>query len=169
MKKKRIGSRQVTKTAVIKALEGRIAVAVTTREDACEHCSARDTCHAVGGTGANATVRAINTVDAQVGDTVTIAMASTTLLKASFLIYMVPVLALIGGILIGFLVNSLVGINESVAVGISSGLCLVAAFVWLRKKGKDLGQRTEYIPQIVEKKAPSEILSPGSSSCSVRS
>jgi sigma-E factor negative regulatory protein RseC len=168
MKNKRIPGKRVTKTAVIKALEGRMAVAVTTREDACAHCEARGTCEVVGGTGANATVRALNTIDAQVGDTVTIAMAATSLLKASFLIYMVPILALIGGILIGFQIEKIFGISENVAVGVSSGVCLVGAFAWLRKKGKELGTRREYIPEIVEKKDPAAIASQTASSCSVK-
>ena len=143
---------KVTKTGVVRALEGRMAVAVTTREEACGHCKARGSCEALGGTGANATVRAFNTVDAQIGDTVTIAMASTSLVKASFMIYMVPILALIGGIAMGFLVTKVTGVHENLAVGVSGGLSLGAAFLWLRKKGQEWGKRREFIPEIIAKK-----------------
>jgi sigma-E factor negative regulatory protein RseC len=164
MKRTRIAGKKVTKTGVVKALEGRMAVAVTTREEACGHCKARESCEA-SGTGANATVRALNTAHAQIGDTVTIAMASTSLLKASFVIYMVPILALIGGILMGFLATHLVGIKENIAVGISSGLSLVGAFFWLRKKGRDLGKRKEFIPEVIARKKLSEAIAHTADRC----
>lgn len=169
MRQVRSTGKKVTKTGVIKALEGRMAVAVTTREDACGHCKARESCEALGGTGANATVRALNLIDAQIGDRVTIAMASKSLLKASFMIYMVPILALIGGILLGFLATRISGVNENLAVGIAATLSLGVAFVWLRKKGQTLGKRREFVPQIIEKKRNLDVKPHDPDGCPVNS
>jgi hypothetical protein len=80
---------------------------------------------------------------------------------------MVPILALIGGILVGFLGAHLLDIQENIAVGASSGLALAWAFFWLRKKGRDLGKRKEFIPEIIAKKTFPATLSRVENGCPV--
>ncbi|MBW2194557.1 MAG: SoxR reducing system RseC family protein [Deltaproteobacteria bacterium] len=142
-------AQQVTKTGVVKAVHGSMATAVTKREPECESCKAKGSCEAMGGTGANAKVTAINTANARVGDIVTIGMRSTSLLKASFFIYMVPILALLGGIIVGFLAARILPIQEEIAVGTLAGVGLVGSFVWLKKKAAKMAKSTEFTPEIV--------------------
>ena len=151
-------TQRINKTGVVKAVHGTMAVALTTRESECEHCKAKSSCEAMGGTGANAEVRAINTANAQVGDIVTITMRSASLLKASFVIYMVPMLALVGGMVLGFLLAPFLPLTEEQVVGALAGLALVGSFVWLRKRGKALSQNRAFIPEITAKKKPSKTM-----------
>jgi sigma-E factor negative regulatory protein RseC len=155
------------KTGVVKALEGPMAVVTTTRETECENCAARASCEAMGGGGTNATVTALNTANAQVGDTVTIAMRTTSLLKASFIVYMVPVLGLIGGILLGFLTARVIGISENIAVGVFAGLFLAGSFMWLKKKGAELGKRREFVPEIIARRSSPMTIPESEKSCSL--
>jgi sigma-E factor negative regulatory protein RseC len=160
-------AQRVKKTGIVKAIQGSMVVAVTKREKSCEHCKARDSCEMLGGTGADAEVMALNTAKAEVGDIVTISLKSSSLLKGAFVIYMVPVLALLGGIVSGFGVANMFSLKEEPAVGTMAGLALVASFLWLRQKAKKLAQRREFIPEITAKKRPPKTISPADAGCSL--
>ena len=58
----------------------------TTRSSACAGCSSRDACHAEGG-GKEMEVEAINTARARVGDRIVLNIKTSSLLKATFLLY----------------------------------------------------------------------------------
>jgi len=156
------------KTGVVKAVQGAMALVMTTRETECENCAARASCEAMGGGGTNTTVTALNTANAQVGDTVTIAMRTTSLLKACFIVYMVPMLGFIGGILLGFLTAKMIGIREETAVGLFAGLSLGICFFWLKKKGAELGKRREFVPEIIARRSAPRTIPESGGSCSLR-
>ncbi|MBW2108705.1 MAG: SoxR reducing system RseC family protein [Deltaproteobacteria bacterium] len=158
---------QVTKTGVVKAIQGSMAVAMTTREEACKHCKARGSCEMLGGSGIDVEVRALNTVGAQVGDIVTISMKSSSVLKASFFIYMVPILALIIGMVAGFVLAKVVPLKEELSVGIMAALGVAISFVWLNRKAESLSQQREFIPEIISKRRPAQPLSDVPPQCSL--
>ena len=155
----------LTKTAVVKAAQGRMALVVTRLEPACEGCKARDACTSLGGGGANAEVRARNTVGAEAGDVVTISIRSSSMLKASFLVYMVPILALIGGIVLGHLLSRVISVDKNVLVGLFGLLAFSGAFVWLKKKCDKLSNKKEFIPEIISKKTPKKAIPPTDLAC----
>ncbi|MBW2123410.1 MAG: SoxR reducing system RseC family protein [Deltaproteobacteria bacterium] len=68
--------------------------------EGCEGCASRGVCHALGG-GREREVTAVNRAGAAAGDRVLISIGSGSFLKASFVVYLVPVLALIVGSVIG--------------------------------------------------------------------
>ena len=140
---------RITKAGVVKAVQGPMAIAVTQRESECEACKARASCEAMGGTGANAEVTAINTANAKVGDPVTIGLRGNSLLKASFAIYMVPMLGLTGGMLAGFGIAHLLPISEETAVGALAAAGLVGSFVWLKNKATKMARSKAFTPEIV--------------------
>ena len=144
-----------------------MALVVTTHEPGCESCSAKDTCATLGGSGANREVRARNTVRAQVGDVVKISISGSSFLKATFLVYMVPILALAAGALLGYLLANLTAANQDLLVGIFGGLGLVGAFFWVRKKGQKLAERNEYLPEIISKQSRRETLPPADLGCPI--
>jgi positive regulator of sigma E activity len=116
----------LTKTGVVKGLQGRMALVMTRMEPECESCKAKEACFTLGGGGANTEVRARNTAGAEVGDIVTISMRGSSLVKVSFLVYMLPILSLTGGII----------------------------FIWVKKKGERLSNRQEFIPEITSRRQP---------------
>ena len=142
-------SSRITKAGVVTAVQGPMAIAVTQRESECEGCKARASCEAMGGTGANAEVTAINTANAKVGDPVTIGLRGNSLLKASFAIYMVPMLGLTGGMLAGFGIARVLPLSEETAVGVLAGAGLVGSFVWLKKKATKMARSKAFTPEIV--------------------
>jgi sigma-E factor negative regulatory protein RseC len=97
-------------------------------------------------------VAARNSVGAKVGDGVRVSVASKTFLKASFLVYMVPVAALILGALLGSrLGSSLYPGVKSELLSVVCGLMLFSlSFVLMRawtRTGKGI---EEYSPVISE-------------------
>ena len=140
----------LTKTAVVKAVEGRMALVTTRLEPQCEKCKARAVCFAHG--GVNLEVRARNSAKAEVGDVVTIGISSSSFIKASFLVYMLPILAMVGGIVLGHFLSGLLSVDENLVVGLLAFLGLAGAFVWLKKNGDKLSRKPEFIPEIISKK-----------------
>lgn len=157
----------LTKTGVVKAIQGRMALVVTRLEPVCESCKAKDACTSLGGGGANAEVKARNTVGAEAGDVVTISISSSSLLKASFFVYMLPILAMVGGIVLGHLLSRLISVDENILVGLFGLLAFSGAFVWLKKQGDKLFRKQEFIPEIISKKTPQKRIPPTDFTCSV--
>jgi sigma-E factor negative regulatory protein RseC len=114
---------------------------------ACEGCSSRGSCHAVG--KERNRVKVINPLDARVGDAVVISFQTSSLLKALFMLYMVPILALLAGACAGnWLIAPLWGKDPSV-VSAATAFIFFAAAVWLAKQmaGK-MEQKDSYKPKI---------------------
>jgi sigma-E factor negative regulatory protein RseC len=63
------------------------ALVRTIRTDACDSCEAKDACHMLGG-GKDSEIEAINKIGAKTDDRVVIGFESSSLFKASLLLYM---------------------------------------------------------------------------------
>jgi sigma-E factor negative regulatory protein RseC len=161
-------AQRLTKTGVVKAVQGRIALVVTQFEPECESCKARHACSSLGGSGANMEVRARNTAGAHVGDIVTVSIGGVSFLKVTFIIYMVPILALAGGALCGYGLATLFTANKDFLVGGLGAFGLLGSFLWLKKKANKLSARKEFIPEIISKQAPGRAISPADVSCAVK-
>lgn len=158
----------LTRTGVVRAIQGRMAVVMTRMEPECESCKAKEACFTFGGGGANAEIRARNTAGAEVGDIVTISMAGSSLIKVSFLVYMLPILALIAGIVLGHWLSTVTPVNENILVGVL-GLCAFSAtFVWLKKKGGSLSNRPGFVPEITSRQTPKQKIPPSDLACPVK-
>ncbi|MBW1833247.1 MAG: SoxR reducing system RseC family protein [Deltaproteobacteria bacterium] len=118
---------------------------------ACESCSAKGFCDTMGGSGSNddVEVKAINAVEAKVDDKVTISFETSSLLKVSFLVYMVPVLFLILGVIIGDKIAAIFNYDQSIFSVLVGFLFLFAAFFFIKTKGKELSKKDAYQPKII--------------------
>ncbi len=114
---------------------------------ACEGCASRGSCHAVG--KEKNRVKVINPLEARVGDAVVITFETGSLLKALFLLYMVPIIALLAGACLGnWLIAPLLGKNPSGAAAATGFICFFAA-IWLAQKvASRLEMQTAYQPKI---------------------
>lgn len=121
---------------IVVALEGEYALVVSQRKAGCGSCHAEASCNTLsGGLGKKATeIRAHNPLNAEVGERVVLEMTESHLLWASFLVYGVPIVALVlGGVLCRSLALSL-GIGDSDSVGALGGLAaLVISFYGLHR------------------------------------
>ena len=120
----------------------------TVKTGACESCSAKSSCHTLGG-GKEMEVEAINTAGARTGDRVIIGFETASLFKASFLLYVFPILGLLLGAFIGQTAAPFVKLNPS-AASIVVGFLFVFLSLWfIRKKGNQLSQQSRYQPRVI--------------------
>ncbi len=120
-----------------------------TKSAACKSCKAKGFCDTVGGSDDDVEVEAINAVGAKVNDRVTISFETSSLLKVSFLVYIVPVLFLILGVVIGNKIAPIFNYDQSIFSVLVGFLFLVAAFFFVKAKGKDLSTKDAYKPKII--------------------
>lgn len=123
----------------------------TTGGEGCGSCGCRGACQALGG-GTERKITALNRAGATVGDQVLITTGSGSFLKASFVVYLLPILALILGSVIGEKYGAQIWAaadpeTVSVLVGL---LCLGVSFMVIRLFNRRLSQNQEYYP-VIEK------------------
>jgi len=132
-------------------VEGELAIVKTKRSTMCDGCGSGGFCRALGG-GSDVEVAARNEAGAKVGDEVRVTVPPKTFLKASFLVYMVPVAALIVGALLGST------LGPSLSAGVSSDVFAVVfglvlfflSFVLIRVWTKETKGSRQYCPVISE-------------------
>jgi sigma-E factor negative regulatory protein RseC len=86
----------VEEEGVVTEARGESALVRAVETSQCAGCVSAKFCHG-GGAGGEKIIEAVNTVGAREGDRVVISLPSTALLKASFQVYMVPVLGILAG------------------------------------------------------------------------
>lgn len=132
---------------VVKTMGG-LALVETTQQEACKSCGAQGMCHAMGG-DKRRVITAINRVGAKEGDKVIMAMPRKGVLGASFLVYMVPVAALLLGASLGRKWGQAWGLEPQTSAVVLGGAALVAAWLILRKVSKRLAGRKELTVTVV--------------------
>ncbi|MDR5658076.1 SoxR reducing system RseC family protein [Serpentinicella sp. ANB-PHB4] len=117
------------------------------RHSSCEKCNA---CSA--GREKSMEVIAINKVNAQVGEEVSLDLESQNVLKAAFIIYMIPLITLLVGISISMALFSRLDtrINVEMISAIIGVLSMALTFVIIRSKNKQLESKGKYTPIISE-------------------
>lgn len=120
----------------------------TTRSSACESCSSRDSCNA-GIDGKDQEVEAINMADARVGDRIQLSIKTSSILKAMFLLYLFPILCMLGGGMFGNWMAERLTANPSVVAAVSALICFGASLVVVRAGGQRLGGKEAYQPKII--------------------
>jgi sigma-E factor negative regulatory protein RseC len=121
----------------------------TARSSACDSCSSRHICNADGG-GEEMEVEAINTAAAKVGDRILLNIRTASLLKATFLLYVFPILAMLAGALIGQSVAETRGSDPSGMAALIGFLFFGLAFIVIRITGRRLSKSSEYKPEIIK-------------------
>jgi sigma-E factor negative regulatory protein RseC len=97
------------------------------------------------------TVNVLNPIEAQTGDFVEIDMADADVLKAAFLVYIIPLIALLAGIGLTQLILKLVGITQTEVIGVLVGfLSMALAFYVIRKKDDALKGEKRYVSTITK-------------------
>ena len=120
---------------------------IVTRHSSCESCGA---C----GMGAKPSIDFMlnNDIGAKVGDRVVIELHSKALFKAAFLVYAIPLVALIIGFLLGQWLGTSRGMtpNQAELTGIGSGFFFLAlAFLALRRLERIRAFGSDLQPQLV--------------------
>jgi len=141
-----------TVEGIVTALKGRYALVITEKKIACEGCSERETCDALGETKETEYI-AMNHANAGVGDRVVLSFSSGTLYKLSFFLYVFPILALISGAVIGDkLIARSFHIDPSICAA-ALGFLLFFMAIWVIKiQEKQAKKSDKYKPTILSVK-----------------
>ncbi|NLP36431.1 MAG: SoxR reducing system RseC family protein [Firmicutes bacterium] len=124
---------------VVEIVEDRAIVAVQ-RHDVCAKCGACGI--AVSGRGENH-LEALNRANAAVGQKVKIISDTSHVLKASFMVYIIPLLALLLGLYVGQLLDGSLGVfaRLDIILGI---VFLLASYLFVRGYDRKLAGRQTY-------------------------
>jgi len=132
-------------------LEGGNAVIHSERGSSCSSCSSKASCQALGGSSEKTMeTRAINEVGACAGDTVRFAIDSVVFLKSSFLIYIVPLVFMIAGGILGdsYAKKHLPGMDSDLVAAVAGISCLVITFFLIKLWSKSVEKNAKYQPRI---------------------
>ena len=94
-------------------------------------------------------VEAENIVNAKKGDRIILVFQTTSFLKASFLIYLFPILCMMIGAHLGWTYAPKFNFDPSGASIFTSFSFFVAAIFFMRSKGNKMAQKKEYKPKII--------------------
>lgn len=90
-----------------------------------------------------------NDLQAKEGDCVEISMPEGTVLKLSFLVYIIPVMALIIGAFTGAALAQPLHIDSALASVLGSGLFMGVSFVALKRFNKKAESSGKYYPRMI--------------------
>jgi sigma-E factor negative regulatory protein RseC len=102
------------------------------------------------GGGKEMEVEAINDAGAKVGQNVVISFDTTPLLKATFLLYVVPILFLMIGAVIGDQMAPHFNFNVSTFSLITGLLFFGLAIMFVKSKGNKMAKKDKYRPKVIK-------------------
>ena len=125
------------------------ALVLCQKSSMCENCATSGAC-SVGSDDRSRTVEAFNMIGAGIGDRVKIAASTKTFLQSSFLLYIVPLIALVIGAAVGGLVGKMfdLGIDPNLLSAIFGVFFLAGSFLIIRV-GSGALHSEEFMPKIV--------------------
>ena len=122
------------------------ALVMTTKSSACEACSSRDACEMMGG-GNQVEIKAINTADARLGDRVVISIKPSSLFKLTFLLYILPIIMLLIGAILGE--NMASSMDPSVLSAMLGFVFFFASLIGIVFITRRLEKKKVYQPEII--------------------
>jgi len=132
---------------VIETGDGTAKVAIM-KKSACENCAASGVCHP----GEQEYMEASNPLGAKKGQKVKVVVAPQVYLKASIVLYGVPMVALVGGAIAAKNIAERSGsvANSDLWAFLGGMCCLFVSFLFIRRYNKKVERTREYQPVIAE-------------------
>ncbi len=147
----------IEETARVVACKGEFAWVEAARNTACGQCSANKACGTAvlsKVTGRKITrMRAINTIHARKGDTVTIGLQESALLKGSFAVYILPLLLMLFFAIAGKVIALQTDWPVETTVIVFAVAGMITAAVWLRRFTRRIQNDRRYQPVILRRVA----------------
>jgi sigma-E factor negative regulatory protein RseC len=138
-----------TEEGIVIKIDSSTAWVKTTKTHACEGCAARASCNVMGG-GKEMEVEAINHAGAKVGETVVLSFETSSLLKATFMLYVLPILFLMAGAFIGHKMAPFFNFDASLMSVITGFLFFGLIVMFVRSKGNKMAKKDEYRPKVIK-------------------
>ncbi len=136
----------VKEQGIIKQIKGKKAVIRIQQTSACAHCRSKASCDV---SKREMFIEVANNLGAKEGDLVELSVPEGTVLKLSFLIYIMPIIALIIGALGGWAVAESFKTDTTFASILGAGLCVGLSFYGLRKLNKKAESEEKYFPRMI--------------------
>ena len=127
-----------------------IAVVMCIKSSLCENCATNGNC-ALGDDDNTRLIEVQNPLAAEVGEQVRIATTTKSFLQSSFLLYIVPLIALVIGAIAGKLVaeSTSTSLDPNLLSAILGVSFMIGSFVILRL-GSNVLSKENYMPKIIE-------------------
>ena len=134
---------------IIEIVDDKTAKMIMQRHSACSSCGK---CAKLSSETQDLVVEVDNKIGAKVGDHVEVSMETVKVMKATMLAYVLPLIFLIAGTAISFLVLTKISFNGPTEVisGLCGLLCTLLAYLYLRKNDKKYRDSRDYIPVVVK-------------------
>jgi sigma-E factor negative regulatory protein RseC len=125
-----------------------VALVLCQKSSACGHCASMEVCH-IGDDSRARTVEAFNTLGARIGDRVRIVTSTRNFLQSSFVLYIVPLMGLLLGAVLGLLVGEKMpeGPDPNLLSAIIGVAFLVGSFLAIRVGSRAIAKET-FMPRI---------------------
>ncbi len=136
-----------TEEGTITKAAGNKAWVLVARSEMCDCCGSKGICHTLGG-GKNMEAEALNTAGAKVGDRVRIKIKTGTLWKISLLFYMIPVIALVLGALVGIKIGTRIHADPELFSALSAIVFAGLSFAIIKLIANRLQDKKDYIPEV---------------------
>ena len=129
----------------------RIAVIRAERTTSCDNCSSKKSCHSPGAADNEILIEAEDPIGVKTGDRVVFAVSAGSVLKAGFLLYLLPIAFFIGGVVLGqtVLAGGLPGYNPDLVTGVTGLVFLGAAFLGLKVYGSLSERKGSLRPRVL--------------------
>jgi len=133
-----------------------VAVVLCKRNSACDHCPSSGACQ-MGDDSESMLVEAFNQIGAQVSDRVRVQTSTKHFLQSSFMLYIVPVIGLLIGALLGQGLSELTTLTiDPSLLSALLGVAFMAGTFLCIKLGTQALKRELFMPRIVEIQAPAD-------------
>ena len=137
----------IEEEGIVAEIEGDIAKVAVLKKSACEQCAASGVCHP----GDQEYLEASNPLGAKKGQKVKIVLAPQIYLKASIILYGIPMAALIAGAIVAKNLALKAGAQNSDLWAFGAGMiCLFISFLFIRSYNNKVEKTEKYKPMIVE-------------------
>ena len=133
---------------VIKA-DSNAAWVKTVKTGDCAGCTARGSCHSLGNSGERE-VEAINVAGAREGDRILLLFETSSLLKATFLLYVFPILLLVVGAVLGQTMAPQLDFSPSGMSLLTGSTFFLAAVLIVKIRANKMARKQEYRPKVIK-------------------
>ncbi|MFH1729748.1 MAG: SoxR reducing system RseC family protein [Pseudomonadota bacterium] len=125
-----------------------VAIVYVKRSTACEHCNSKSVCQTID-SGMNE-IKVKNSISAKEGDTVIIELGSTKVVKASLLVYGLPIFSFLIGAIFGFSFSNILSISKDSAALIFGFSAVCISIVIIKLVSNKLEKSGTFTPDIIK-------------------
>ncbi len=143
------GVKKMEEVGVVTETDGVTALVVVKKKGACDGCTVKATCEP---TEKGMEIEAVNTIQAQPGQTVRVSIGAYTYLKSSMIAYGMPLVFFIGGAILGKNIGEkhLVGYNSDLVAAVAGFAALILSLLLIKLISGRAATKEEYKPYIEE-------------------